>query len=79
MLDSLITLRTSLKMLFKFFINTANKSYLNGLANEFNNSTNSIRKELNNLKMIRIVARNFNIIHPGYVWMFNDINKIDIK
>jgi hypothetical protein len=36
-------------MLIKFFINTANKGYLNGLANEFNESTNSIRKELNNL------------------------------
>jgi hypothetical protein len=32
-----------------FFFNTANKGYLNGLANEFNESTNSIRKELNNL------------------------------
>jgi glutathione peroxidase-family protein len=49
MLDSLITSKTRLKMLIKFFINTANKGYLNGLANEFNNSTNSIRKELNNL------------------------------
>ena len=36
-------------MLIKFFVNTANKGYLNGLANEFNESTNSIRKELNNL------------------------------
>ena len=36
-------------MLIKFFINAANKGYLNGLANEFNESTNSIRKELNNL------------------------------
>jgi glutathione peroxidase-family protein len=49
MLDSLITSKTRLKMLIKFFINTANKGYLNGLANEFNESTNSIRKELNNL------------------------------
>lgn len=49
MLDSLITSKTRLRMLIKFFINTANKGYLNGLANEFNNSTNSIRKELNNL------------------------------
>ncbi|MGY8920244.1 MAG: ArsR family transcriptional regulator, partial [Flavobacteriales bacterium] len=40
---------TRLRMLIKFFINTANKGYLNGLANEFNESTNSIRKELNNL------------------------------
>jgi len=49
MLDSLITSKTRLRMLIKFFINGANKGYLNGLANEFNESTNSIRKELNNL------------------------------
>ena len=49
MLDSLITSKTRLKMLIKFFVNTTNKGYLNGLANEFNESTNSIRKELNNL------------------------------
>ena len=49
MLNSLITSKTRLKMLIKFFVNTANKGYLNGLANEFNESTNSIRKELNNL------------------------------
>jgi glutathione peroxidase-family protein len=49
MLGSLITSKTRLKMLIKFFVNTANKGYLNGLANEFNESTNSIRKELNNL------------------------------
>jgi hypothetical protein len=36
-------------MLIKFFVNSTNKGYLNGLANEFNESTNSIRKELNNL------------------------------
>ena len=36
-------------MLIKFFVNEGNKGYLNGLANEFNESTNSIRKELNNL------------------------------
>ena len=49
MLDSLITSKTRLRMLIKFFINTTNKGYLNGLASEFNESTNSIRKELNNL------------------------------
>ena len=36
-------------MLIKFFVSAANNGYLNGLANEFNESTNSIRKELNNL------------------------------
>ena len=35
-------------MLIKFFVSAANNGYLNGLANEFNESTNSIRKELNN-------------------------------
>jgi len=36
-------------MLVKFFINAANSGYLNGLADEFGESTNSIRRELNNL------------------------------
>ena len=49
MLDSLITSKTRLRLLIKFFLNIANKGYLNGLANEFGESTNSIRKELNNL------------------------------
>ena len=49
MLNSLITSKTRLRMLIKFFVSAANKGYLNGLANEFNESTNSIRKELNNL------------------------------
>ena len=49
MLNSLITSKTRLRMLIKFFINAANDGYLNGLASEFNESTNSIRKELNNL------------------------------
>ena len=49
MLNTLITSKTRLRMLIKFFINTTNRGYLNGLATEFNESTNSIRKELNNL------------------------------
>jgi glutathione peroxidase-family protein len=62
MLASLITSKTRLKMLIKFFVNTANKGYLNGLANEFNESTNSIRKELNNLSsagyLIKVKSNN---------------------
>lgn len=49
MLDSLITSKTRLRLLVKFFINAANEGHLRGLATEFNESTNSIRKELNNL------------------------------
>ena len=49
MLESLITSKTRLRLIIKFFLNIANKGYLNSLANEFGESTNSIRKELNNL------------------------------
>ena len=68
-------------MLIKFFISAANNGYLNGLANEFNESTNSIRKELNNLsnagyllksKDNNRVIYNANTSHP----MFEVLQKI---
>ena len=49
MLDSLITSKTRIKLLVKFFVTSANSGHLRGLANEFNESTNAIRKELNHL------------------------------
>jgi hypothetical protein len=49
-LENLITSKTRIRILVKFFINIANKGYLRGLAEEMNESTNSIRKELNNLQ-----------------------------
>jgi len=68
-------------MLIKFFVSAANKGYLNGLANEFNESTNSIRKELNNLsdagyllksKQNNRVIYNADIKHP----LFKVLQKI---
>tara|TARA_B100001564_G_scaffold254071_1_gene216141 strand:- start:74 stop:547 length:474 start_codon:yes stop_codon:yes gene_type:complete len=68
-------------MLIKFFVSAANNGYLNGLANEFNESTNSIRKELNNLsgagyllksKENNRVIYNANTSHP----MFGILQKI---
>ena len=68
-------------MLIKFFVSAANNGYLNGLANEFNESTNSIRKELNNLssagyllksKENNRVIYNANTSHP----MFEVLQKI---
>lgn len=50
MLETLITSKTRLRLLIKFFINVANNGHLRGLAVEFNESTNAIRKELNNLE-----------------------------
>ena len=81
MLGSLITSKTRLRMLIKFFVSAANNGYLNGLASEFNESTNSIRKELNNLsaagyllksKENNRVVYNANTSHP----MFDVLQKI---
>ena len=44
MLGELITSKTRLRLLIKFFISQANRGYLNGLATEMGESTNAIRK-----------------------------------
>jgi hypothetical protein len=49
MLDSLITSKTRIKLLLKFFLNPETKAYLRSLAKELEESTNSIRVELNRL------------------------------
>tara|TARA_Y100001958_G_scaffold118822_1_gene85902 strand:- start:22989 stop:23495 length:507 start_codon:yes stop_codon:yes gene_type:complete len=49
MLETIISSKTRLNLLIRFFLNLAKKSHLRGLANDFNDSTNSIRLELNNL------------------------------
>ena len=67
MLESLITSKTRLRLLIKFFINITNKGYLNGLASEFGESTNSVRKELNNLSS------------AGYLEKKNERNKVIYK
>lgn len=57
MLESLITSKTRLRLLVKFFVNSETQSHLRGLADEFNESTNAIRKELNNLTLVRILVK----------------------
>lgn len=47
MLETLISSRTRLKLLLKFFLNPRSTAYLRGLAEEFDESTNAIRVELN--------------------------------
>ena len=49
MLNKITTSKTRLRLLIKFFISQTNRGYLNGLAAEMGESTNSIRKELNHL------------------------------
>ena len=49
MLDSLITLKTRVRLILKFFLNPETRAYLRGLSEEFGESTNGIRVELNRL------------------------------
>jgi hypothetical protein len=57
MLGSLITSKTRLRLLVKFFMSATNEGYLRGLANEMQESTNAIRKELNNLSESGFIIR----------------------
>lgn len=47
MLEALITSKTRLKLLLKFFLNSDTTAYLRSLEPEFDESTNAIRQELN--------------------------------
>lgn len=50
MLETLITSKTRIKLLLKFFLNTHTTAYLRGLETETGDSTNAIRLELNRLE-----------------------------
>lgn len=84
MLDSLITSKTRLRLLVKFFINAANQGHMRGLADEFNESTNAIRKELNNLSdagylekrtIQNRIAYRANTKHPLFASLQNIVHK----
>ena len=60
MIETLISSKTRIKLLLKFFLNGSNESYLRGLESEFGDSTNAIRIELNRLSkagMLECVTR----------------------
>jgi hypothetical protein len=67
LLGELITSKTRLRLLIKFFVSQANKGHLNGLATEMGESTNGIRKELNHLQ------------EAGYLQRLKVNNKIEYK
>ncbi|MAC40846.1 MAG: transcriptional regulator [Pelagibacterales bacterium] len=84
MLGELITSKTRLRLMIKFFVSQANRGYLNGLANEMGESTNAIRKELNHLqkagyldklKVNNKVEYKANIKHP----LFDVLRKVVLK
>ena len=84
MLGELITSKTRLRLLIKFFVSQANRGYLNGLAAEMGESTNAIRKELNHLhdagylqkeKSNNKIQYKANTKHP----MFSVLQKVILK
>jgi len=50
MIETLISSKTRIKLLLKFFLNSNTTSYLRGLESEFGESSNAIRVELNKLE-----------------------------
>ncbi|MFW6371196.1 MAG: ArsR family transcriptional regulator [Bacteroidota bacterium] len=84
MLEALITSKTRMKLLLKFFLNSNASSYLRNLSDEFGESTNSIRVELNRLEKAGLLQVQSsgnkklfraNIRHP----LFPDIQNIMMK
>lgn len=84
MIETLISSKTRIKLLFKFFLNSNTTAYLRGLEDEFGESTNSIRLELNRFEKAGFLESynqsnkkvfKANVKHP----LFNDINSIVLK
>ncbi|WP_318347192.1 ArsR family transcriptional regulator [Aquipluma nitroreducens] len=81
MIEGLITSKTRIRLLLKFFLNSETKSYLRSLESEFGESSNSIRVELNKMEKAKLLNSTndgnkkmyfANISHP----LFEDINNI---
>jgi hypothetical protein len=56
MIETLISSKTRIKLLLKLFLNSSNKAYLRGLEEEFNESTNAIRVELNRFENVGMIT-----------------------
>jgi hypothetical protein len=84
MIETLISSKTRIKLLLKFFLNSKNTAYLRNLEDEFGESTNAIRLELNKFEKAGFLAStvegnkkifSVNTKHP----LFPDINRIIMK
>lgn len=81
MIETLISSKTRIKLLLKFFLNSNTTSYLRGLESEFGESSNAIRVELNRLEKAGMLSTSHkgnkklfraNTDHP----LFNEVNSI---
>ena len=60
MIETLISSKTRIKLLMKFFINSHTTAYLRGLESEFGESSNAIRVELNRLEQAGMLVSQMN-------------------
>lgn len=84
MLETLITSKTRIKLMLKFFLNANNTGYLKNLEHEFEDSSNGIRLELNKFEKAGLLSSvlmgnkkifQANTRHP----LFADIHNIIMK
>lgn len=84
MIETLISSKTRIKLLLKFFLNSNMTAYLRSLEAEFGDSTNAIRLELNRLEEAGMLASftdgnkkmfRANTAHP----LFKEIHNILLK
>jgi hypothetical protein len=84
MLSTLISSKTRVKLLLKFFLNSNTRSYLRSLETEFGESTNAIRIEINRFEQAGMLSSEVignkkmfraNVTHP----LFKEIHNILLK
>jgi hypothetical protein len=84
MIDALISSKTRIKLLLKFFLNSNTTAYLRSLESEFGESSNGIRVELNRLEDAGLLVSSntgnkkifqANTTHP----LFREIHNILLK
>lgn len=84
MIETLISSKTRIKLLLKFFLNSNATSYLRNLEDEFGESTNAIRLELNKFEEAKMLTSKqegkkkifkVNTGHP----LFRDLHSIVLK
>lgn len=84
MIETLISSKTRIKLLLKFFLNSNSTSYLRGLETEFGESTNAIRLELNRFEKAGMLDSflkgnkkyfKANVDHPLYSEVHNIVLK----
>jgi hypothetical protein len=84
MLDTLVTSKTRLKLILKFFLNPKSSAYLRELAEEFRESSNAVRLELNRFEQSGLLESETNgnkklyranVRHP----LYKDIHSIISK